>query len=146
MTRTQFDAFVTRLISPLKIDTVTIYTPDPWGLDDSYRLLSMHGIQDEAPMFGPAPKELVRLISSPQRVLCIPRLSHSPLFQKSEFMRRERAKSLVRFHLLTDSPYSKERPGAIVFFTYRQAQAFELEYLARLEVTASAVGWSTPLS
>src|SRR5438874_10731685 len=141
MTREQFGTFVASLIKPLGIDTVTLYTPDPWELDDSYRLFLMHGIRDEIPMFGAARSESImqRLFDQPQRSFCIPRVAHSALFQKSTFARREQLASVIRFHLLTDPPHSRERPGAILFFSYRQTQGFEVDYLARVEVAASAI-------
>src|ERR1051326_4851848 len=141
MTREQFEAFMKVLIEPLGIDSVTLYTPDPWGIDDSYRLLWMYGVRDEAPMFGPVQLETMRsrLLDQPQRSLCFPTIRSSDLFRRSAFAERENMASVIRFHLLTRAPWSVERPGGILFFGYRKRQGFEVEYSARVDVAASAV-------
>src|SRR5258708_36928857 len=98
----QFEGFIKNLIEPLGIDCVTLYTPDPWGLDDNYRLLWMYGVRDEAPMFGPVQPEARwrRLFDQPERSLCFSTVKRSDLFHGGGFVEREGTVSLIRCDLL----------------------------------------------
>lgn len=138
----QFRLFIHKvLVDDLKVDTVTIYMPDFWTRGKKYRLLCMDGVEDHAPMYGPAhPKKAEeRLLANPIPVWFVPEVAKSGLFKKGSFTDREGIKSLARFYLLTASPCSMERPGAILFVGYRNPQLFEADYAGRLTTAVSAI-------
>ncbi|MGA3026164.1 MAG: GAF domain-containing protein [Bryobacteraceae bacterium] len=141
MTQEQFERVLRRLLAPLSIDMITIYTPDPWGVDDNYRLLWMDGVRDRCPMFGPVVSDLMRrrLLDEPQRITWIPNILESRLFQRSTFAKREGVRSLVRLHLLTTSPHAQIRPGAVVFLGTRVERSFDLAFMSKVDAASSAL-------
>jgi class 3 adenylate cyclase/putative methionine-R-sulfoxide reductase with GAF domain len=138
----QFSNFANRVFDGLGVDTITIYTGDPWTGNNQYRLLWMNdGIEDKTPMYGPVhPKKMEdRLLGSPGRHLPIPNVHENMLFKDSSFMRRERIKSLIRFHLPAEKTNKDQKPGAILFLSYRHKEHFEHDYLRQIERAVLAI-------
>jgi len=139
--REQFGEFICALQSQLRVDVVTVYTPDAWQVGHEYRLLWMEGVRDVAPMYGPAFPEDVkrRLLEDHIFRLPVDDVSQNTLFCRSSFADREQIKTLMRYHLLVDPQAKPYAPGAVVFFCFREATVLTVERVAALDVAARAI-------